>query len=226
MGRIVGFAWRWIICLNQLQLNLQVVKCMHCVFLMPSPILINLFLDSYRYIYISLQENHTYIHRVFYIFPQFNNLSAGTQIRDAKYCEFPYGPKSEEKTLKVRSPPNIPLEMCMFHSIFADFTNPKFERRKSRRFCFCSSLFRLAKTNDLCLKLHLASNVDEFFYVNGLKEKWQQRTSRLKLLTEEMEDESWLKKSLFASMYGILYLHLVSGIFTYIYHEIKWTKCR
>ena len=52
------------------------------------------------------------------------------------------------------------------------------------------------------------SNVDEFFYVNGLKEKWQQRTSRLKLLTEEMEDEwqelrdkvikekgQWLQKS-------------------------------
>lgn len=52
------------------------------------------------------------------------------------------------------------------------------------------------------------SNVDEFFYVNGLKEKWQQRTSRLKLLTEEMEEEwqelrdkvikekgQWLQKS-------------------------------
>jgi len=59
--------------------------------------------------------------------------------------------------------------------------------------------------------------VDEFFYVNGLKEKWQQRTSRLKLLTEEMEDEPWLKKSLFASRYGIftyIWFLVYSPIFT------------
>ena len=45
-----------------------------------------------------------------------------------------------------------------------------------------------------------------------------------------MEDEAWLKKSLFASMYGIYLPTFGFWIFLVyspiLYHKIKWTKCR
>lgn len=49
-------------------------------------------------------------------------------------------------------------------------------------------LFALAKFMSR-MRNKKPSQVDNFFYVNAIKEKWQQRSSRLKLLTEDMEEE-------------------------------------
>lgn len=49
-------------------------------------------------------------------------------------------------------------------------------------------LFALAKFMSR-MRNKKPSQVDNFFYLNAVKEKWQQRSSRLKLLTEDMEKE-------------------------------------
>eukprot|EP00435_Cladocopium_sp_Y103_P015408 s1896_g3.t1 len=49
-------------------------------------------------------------------------------------------------------------------------------------------LFALAKFMSR-MRNKKPSQVDNFFYVNAVKEKWQQRSSRLKLLTADMEEE-------------------------------------